>query len=90
MYLGDNYTQNCHLEKQIIDFMGVNCILQLHWCIAIKENSQTHNQRFTSPFDTFEYGYPLIWCSLELYFVVVYSLYNKIHIWYYVCFGPHT
>ena len=53
VYLGDNCIQNVNLGRYIVGYMVGNFILRLRW-----RNCRPYNRRYTSPNESFEYGYP--------------------------------
>ena len=58
VYLGDNCIQNFHLGKYILGYTVGNLVLQGHAREAVKHDFRTYIQRYTSPNEYFEYGYP--------------------------------
>ena len=57
--LGDICIQNFHLGRYIVGYTVGNLVLRRRVSGAIKRDFQTYIRRYTSPNETFEYGYPL-------------------------------
>ena len=58
-HLGDNCIQNFHLGRYIVGYTVGNLVLRRRVSGAVKRDFRTHIQRYTSPNENFEYGYPL-------------------------------
>ena len=58
IYLGDNCIQNFHLGRYIFGYTVGNLVLRRRVSRAIKCDFRTYIQRYTSPNENFEYGYP--------------------------------
>ena len=56
--LGDNHIQNFHLGRYIVGYTVGNSVLRRRVSGAVKRNFRTYIQRYTSPNENFEYGYP--------------------------------
>ena len=56
--LGDNCIQNFHLGRYIVGYMVGNLVLRRRASGAVKHDFGTYIQRYTSPNENFEYGYP--------------------------------
>ena len=56
--LGDNYIQMFHLGRYIIGYTVGNLVLRRHTSGAVKRDFLPYIQRYTSPNENFEYGYP--------------------------------
>ena len=63
--LGDNCIQNFHLGRYIVGYTVGNLVLQRRISGALKRDFRTYIQRYTSPNENFEYGYPLIYTLAE-------------------------
>ena len=57
--LGDNCTQHFHLGRYIVGYTVRNLVLRRRTSRAVKCDFQTYIRRYTSPNESFEYGYPL-------------------------------
>ena len=58
IHLGDNCIQNFHLGRYIVGYMVGNLVLRRRASGAVKRDFRTYIQRYTSPNENFEYGYP--------------------------------
>ena len=58
MVLSCNCIQNFHLGRYIIGFTVRNLVLRRRASGAVKRDFRTYIQRYTSPVENFEYGYP--------------------------------
>ena len=56
--LGDNCIQNFHLGRYIVGYMVGNLVLRRRVSGAVKRDFRTYIQRYTSPNENFEHGYP--------------------------------
>ena len=56
--LGDNCIQNFNLGRYIVGYTVGNLVLRGRTSMAVKCYFQTYIQRYTSPNENFEYGYP--------------------------------
>ena len=66
--LGDNYIQYFHFGRYIVGYMVGNLVLRRRASRAVKRNFQTHIQRYTSPNENVEYGYPHSYALLQFRF----------------------
>ena len=57
-YLGDDCIQNCHLGRYIVGYTVGTLVLRGRVSGAVKHDFRTYIQRYTSPNENFEYGYP--------------------------------
>ena len=57
-YLGDNCIQNFHLGRYIVGYTVGNLVLWRRASGAVKRDFRMYIQRYTSPNENFEYGYP--------------------------------
>ena len=62
VHLGDyiNYIQNFYFGRFIVRYTVGNLVLRRCASGAVKCDFQTYIQRYTSPNENFEYGYPAI------------------------------
>ena len=58
LYLGDNCIQIFHLGSYIVGYGVGNFVLQRRVSGAVKHDFRPYIQRYTSPNENFEYGYP--------------------------------
>ena len=56
--LGDNCIQNFHLGRYIVVYIVGNLVLRQRASRAVKHDFQRYIQRYASPNENFEYGYP--------------------------------
>ena len=56
--LGDNHIQNSHLGRYIVGYTVGNLVLRRRVSGAVKRDFRTYIRRYTSPNESFEYGYP--------------------------------
>ena len=65
--LGDNCIQNFHLMRYIVIYTVGNLVLRRRARGAVKRDFRTYVQRYTSPNENIEYGYPHSNALLQFY-----------------------
>ena len=74
---GDNCIQNFHLRRYIVGYTVGNLVLQRRASRAVKRDFLTCIQRYTSPNENFEYGYPHSNALLQFYLHFAHYMVHK-------------